>query len=90
MKSIKLKIVLLIVIVSAGLSFGIGMFSDLVASKELKANVNDFMPEVAKQGTLVVEESLQKEWNVLETIALNEVIADPTVSLADKCGIFKA
>lgn len=84
LQSIRVKIVLLIFVLTVGLSFGIGQVSIYIASKELKANVADTMPEMAQQGALVVYESLQKEWNVLSALALDETIADPSIPMKDK------
>lgn len=84
LKSIRGKIVVLVLIITMGLSLGIGTISNYIAAKELKENVADLMPELAEQASMIVSESIQMELNVLQALALSEMIADPSISIAEK------
>jgi methyl-accepting chemotaxis protein len=84
MKSIRLKIILLILVTTLGLGSGIGIVSIVISSKELGTNATELLPEIAEQGAMVVNETLQKEWSTLAAIAQSDTIADPNITLSDK------
>jgi Methyl-accepting chemotaxis protein len=89
MKSIRLKIVVLILFLIIGVSSAIGIMSYNISSNQLKANVNTTLPELAKQGATLVDNYLQKEWSVLQSMALNDIMLDPAATLTEKNAYLK-
>lgn len=89
MKSIRLKIIVLILTLIIGVSAGVGLISYNISSKELTANINEILPNLAEQGATIVNEYLQGEWNTLEAIALNDLIINPDISLEEKSAFLK-
>jgi methyl-accepting chemotaxis protein len=88
-KSIRGKIVVLVLVITIGLSLGIGFISNYIAAKELKENAADLMPELAEQAAMIVSESIQMELNVLQALALSDMIADPSIPIAEKNAFLK-
>ncbi len=89
MRSIRLKIVVLILVLIMGVSSAIGIMSYSISAKQLKANVNSTLPVLAKQGSEIVDNYLQREWGILQSMALNDIIVDPEATLLEKNGYLK-
>lgn len=90
MKSIRQKIILLILVLLFAVSIGIGLEAYSQSSKALINNVNTLLPAIAEQGATVVDQSLRQQWDTLGSIALNNEICDPKVKMEDKVKILKA
>lgn len=89
MKSIRVKITVIICVLLLVTSLGLGISSNVISSKALISNVNMQLMELAKQGTAIVEESLEREWGALEVLAANDKIRDPSVPIIEKVKIMK-
>lgn len=83
-KSIRAKLTLLIVTLLLVVTVVLGVISIAKSSNALIGNVNQTLPELAKAGASIVDQSLNTEWTKLETIAQNDTIRDPNISIAKK------
>jgi len=84
MKSIKTRIAMFIGILVTCICLAFGVTSYLIASDILVTNVNKELPQLAQQGTSVVQNALAVQWNALEVLASQDTINNPSVSLSDK------
>lgn len=89
MKSIKQKIVLLILVLLFAVSAGIGLEAYRQSSNALISNVNSLLPSLAEQGATVVNQSLKKEWNTLGAIAIDDKVCNPNVKKSDRVEFLK-
>ncbi len=89
MKSIKAKIVLsyscLILLVCVGL----GSCSYIFSANALTNSASMQLQELAKQGSAIVEKSLNKQWSSMEVLALDDTIGDPNSSWEDKIKVMQ-
>lgn len=89
MKSIRLKIVVLILFITIGAIVGIGTASYFIAAKELTASANETLLKTVEQSAMLVDESIQREWGILDAIAQNDIIADPSIPMSEKDAFLK-
>ncbi|MBU3199872.1 methyl-accepting chemotaxis protein [Clostridium estertheticum] len=87
MKSIKTKIVMFIGLLVTCVCLAFGVTSYLIASGVLVTNVNNELPQLAQQGTNVVQNALLVQWNALEVLASQDIISNPSVSLPVKAAL---
>lgn len=87
MKSIKVKMVLGISALMLVVCMGFGISLYIIASNILISNVNKDLPQMARQGSYVVEKSLSEQWTSLEVLASNDKIRDPNIKMIDKIKI---
>ncbi|MCB2357990.1 methyl-accepting chemotaxis protein [Clostridium estertheticum] len=87
MKSIKTKIVMFIGLLVTCVCLAFGVTSYLIASGVLVTNVNNELPQLAQQGTNVVQNALSVQWNALEVLASQDIISNPSVSLPVKAAL---
>jgi len=90
MKSIRMKITLTNGILLLLACIGLGLTSYIIASQALISSKSDGLVTIAEQGSKIVSESLETEWASLETIAANDRISDPSISMKDKLLILQA
>ena len=81
MKSIKSKVVLLIVTVTIVLGLAIGLFSILKAYSGFKTNTENEMQVLAEQVADTVDRALNADFMYLEAVAKHPLVCDPN---ADK------
>ncbi len=81
MKSIKSKVVLMIICFALVLGLSIGLFSILTANKGLKANTQNEMTVLAEQVADTAQRALNADFMFLEAVAKHPLICDPN---ADK------
>ncbi len=89
MKSIRTKIILLIVVLIFLMNSIMGTLAYTIAARELKSNVKDSLTELAKQGAATVDEFLEKEWDSLRALALTDTVSDPNVPIEEKFTFLK-
>ena len=84
MRSIRTKIVLSFCCMLLVVCVGIGGSTYFLSSNALTDSGSMQMKELAKQGAVIVEKSLNEQWSMLETLALNDKIRDPNSSWDEK------
>lgn len=89
MKSIKTKIVLFITMLVLVVCIAFGISAYIISSNNLISNVNTQLPQLAEQGTYIVDKSLDEQWTSLEILGSNDKIRDPEVQLDEKIKIMQ-
>lgn len=84
MKSIKTQMVVYIGAILLFVCAGLGIISYVTASNAIKSQVNDTLPQVARQGANVVIERINGLIGTLEVMANSERIKDTNNSWEDK------
>ncbi|MBU3089165.1 methyl-accepting chemotaxis protein [Clostridium gasigenes] len=74
MKSIRTRLIVLFGIIIIIISVSLGIVSMKAASNALKSNIEKTIPEIAKEGSKVIESRINNELGVVKTIAENENI----------------
>ncbi len=90
MKSIKTKVILSISAMILFVSLVIGIAVYFKASVVFAESQNKSLDTLASQGANVVRESLEKEWAVLEMLAVNETICSPEIAMDKKIEVLHA
>lgn len=84
MKSIKIKMVLYMGLLLLAVCIGLGSASYITASKAIASQVNETLPQVAKQGAQVVSERMNGVLGSLEVLANRDRLKDVNNSWQDK------
>ncbi len=79
MKSIKLRIMLSIAVLIVVICAGFSLSSILTSSNTLRSNVDETLPQFAKQASLLVESRIQEQFNTLDALAKNATLYDTKV-----------
>lgn len=87
MKSIRAKMIISLSLLLAITCIGIGVVSDLAASKAIINQVNQTLPELADQGAKIVEDRIQTQFNALEILATMDYIKNPKYTWEDQLPI---
>lgn len=74
MKSIKAKVLAVIVILLVLACMGLGVFTYRISSDTLSSEIDDELQRLAVLGADKVEKSLEIQWNAMEAIAANEKV----------------
>lgn len=89
MKSIRVKMILAIGVILFVVCSLLGGVSYYVTHSSLAANVEEVLPQMARQSALTLESRLEGEFLSIETIAEMDVIQDPSVPWSTKLSILK-
>jgi len=90
MKSIKTKMIIQLGALILIICIGSGIISYFIANNALVDNVNSTLPEIATQTASSVEQKINGDLLVLESLASREDIANPSSPYEKKLEIFKA
>lgn len=69
--SIKVKIILLLSIIILAVNAGMGYMSYYIASNALVGNLNQILPEMAKESALLIENNMESNLDLLDAIVYN-------------------
>ncbi|NFG23093.1 methyl-accepting chemotaxis protein [Clostridium botulinum] len=86
-KSIKQQLLLCFISLIVITCTCLALISMYISKKSIISTVNITLPEVAKQASLSVENALNTEIKILETLANNEKIKDYSISKEDKLSL---
>lgn len=90
MRSIKTKLMLAMGLLLAIICIGLGTISYYTSSKALIGNVNEVLPQIAKESAKTVNSRVESQLNALEAIASETQISDMNNSWENKRVILDA
>ncbi|WP_315076605.1 hypothetical protein [uncultured Clostridium sp.] len=86
-KSIKQQLLLCFISLIVIMCTGIALISMYISKKSVISTVNITLPEVAKQASSSVENAINTQTKILETLASNEKIKDESISSEEKLSL---
>ncbi len=69
--SIKTRIILLLGVIILAVSLGMGFLSYMISSRALMGNLEQMLPELAKESALLIERDMAKSFELLDMIIYN-------------------
>lgn len=89
MKSLRGKIILVITILLLVVCTSFGISAYIISSNVLISNVNNELPQMAVQGSYLVEKFVEEQWTSLEVLASNDEIRNPSIPMEQKIKVMK-